>query len=88
MQWLEDHQAEILQHANSSHQGSAQGYQSNGAPGSTASGAKANPRGPGGKDMTDVKAKTILKEAVDAVVNSFAKHTHGYGRGELNGDYR
>lgn len=30
--------------------------------------------------MTDVKAKTILKEAVDAVVNSFAKHTHGYGR--------
>ena len=32
--------------------------------------------------MSDVRAKTVLKEAVDAVVNSFAKHTHGYGRGE------
>ncbi|KAA0203336.1 hypothetical protein HAZT_HAZT008454 [Hyalella azteca] len=30
----------------------------------------------------DQRAKTILKEAVDAVVNSFAKHTQGYGRGE------
>ncbi|CAL1541170.1 unnamed protein product [Lymnaea stagnalis] len=30
--------------------------------------------------MNDAKAKTVLKEAVDAVVNSFAKHTHGYGR--------
>lgn len=29
---------------------------------------------------SDARAKTILKEAVDAVVNSFAKHTHGYGR--------
>ena len=29
----------------------------------------------------DQRAKTILKEAVDAVVNSFAKHTQGYGRG-------
>lgn len=28
----------------------------------------------------DTKAKTALKEAVDAVVNSFAKHTHGSGR--------
>lgn len=34
--------------------------------------------------MSDAKAKTVLKEAVDAVVNSFAKHTHGYGRGELS----
>ena len=33
-------------------------------------------------NMSDTKAKTVLKEAVDAVVNSFAKHTHGYGRGE------
>lgn len=33
------------------------------------------------QQMNDVKAKTVLKEAVDAVVNSFAKHTHGYGRG-------
>lgn len=31
-------------------------------------------------NMSDQRAKTILKEAVDAVVNSFAKHTHGYGR--------
>jgi len=31
--------------------------------------------------MNDTKAKTVLKEAVDAVVNSFAKHTQGYGRG-------
>ncbi|KAH9518700.1 LIX1-like protein [Bulinus truncatus] len=30
--------------------------------------------------MNDAKAKTVLKEAVDAVVNSFAKHTHGQGR--------
>ena len=34
-----------------------------------------------GNNMTDTRAKTILKEAVDAVVDSFAKHTHGYGRG-------
>jgi LIX1-like protein len=33
-----------------------------------------------GANMSDVRAKTVLKEAVDAVVNSFAKHTHGYGR--------
>lgn len=32
---------------------------------------------------SDVRGKKILKEAVDAVVNSFAKHTQGYGRGEL-----
>ena len=32
-------------------------------------------------NMTDSKAKSVLKEAVDAVVNSFAKHTQGYGRG-------
>ena len=36
------------------------------------------------QQMNDVKAKTVLKEAVDAVVNSFAKHTHGYGRGKGN----
>ncbi|XP_064634338.1 LIX1-like protein [Lineus longissimus] len=32
------------------------------------------------RPMSDSRAKTVLKEAVDAVVNSFAKHTHGYGR--------
>lgn len=33
----------------------------------------------------DARAKQVLKEAVNAVVNSFAKHTAqgGYGRGEL-----
>lgn len=32
---------------------------------------------------SDAQAKQVLKEAVDAVVNSFAKHTQGYGRGTL-----
>jgi hypothetical protein len=31
--------------------------------------------------LNDFKTKTVLKEAVDAVVSSFAKHTQGYGRG-------
>lgn len=32
----------------------------------------------------DCRAKQVLKEAVNAVVNSFAKHSQGgYGRGEL-----
>ncbi|XP_078366850.1 LIX1-like protein [Oculina patagonica] len=34
---------------------------------------------PNGADGTH-PAKSVLKEAVDAVLNSFAKHTHGYGR--------
>uniref|UniRef100_A0A8D8R163 LIX1-like protein n=1 Tax=Cacopsylla melanoneura TaxID=428564 RepID=A0A8D8R163_9HEMI len=33
-----------------------------------------------GNVLTDARAKQVLKEAVDAVVNSFAKHTQGYGR--------
>ncbi|CAG5115435.1 unnamed protein product [Candidula unifasciata] len=33
-----------------------------------------------GAQLSDAKAKTVLKEAVDAVINSFAKHTHGCGR--------
>lgn len=32
--------------------------------------------------LNDFKTKTVLKEAVDAVVSSFAKHSHGYGRGK------
>ena len=32
--------------------------------------------------LVDARAKQVLKEAVDAVVNSFAKHTQGYGRGQ------
>ncbi|XP_073994669.1 limb expression 1 family member lowfat [Rhodnius prolixus] len=32
------------------------------------------------KIFPDAQAKQVLKEAVDAVVNSFAKHTQGYGR--------
>lgn len=39
-------------------------------------------RRPVAGSVSDARAKTILKEAVDAVVNSFAKHTHGYGRGK------
>lgn len=34
-----------------------------------------------GIQLNEDKAKTVLKEAVDAVVNSFAKHTHSCGRG-------
>ncbi|XP_063977438.1 protein limb expression 1 homolog isoform X1 [Diachasmimorpha longicaudata] len=30
--------------------------------------------------LVDDRAKQVLREAVDAVVNSFAKHTQGYGR--------
>lgn len=32
--------------------------------------------------LVDARAKQVLREAVDAVVNSFAKHTQGYGRGK------
>lgn len=32
-------------------------------------------------ELVDARAKQVLREAVDAVVNSFAKHTQGYGRG-------
>lgn len=78
MQWLSENQEEILQYAS----GRAQGYGGNGGGGG---GPAGQARGPGGRDMTDTKAKTILKEAVDAVVNSFAKHTHGYGRGNQFG---
>ena len=35
-----------------------------------------SPTGPAGSNA-------ILKEAVDAVVSSFAKHTQGYGRGKF-----
>lgn len=35
-----------------------------------------------GGTAPDARAKQVLKEAVDAVVNSFAKHTQGYGRGK------
>jgi len=31
--------------------------------------------------LVDARAKQVLREAVDAVVNSFAKHSEGYGRG-------
>lgn len=37
----------------------------------------------GGALLPDARAKQVLKEAVDAVVNSFAKHTQGYGRGKF-----
>lgn len=34
-----------------------------------------------GKNSSSPDARQVLKEAVDAVVNSFTKHTQGYGRG-------
>ncbi|XP_072014465.1 protein limb expression 1 homolog [Amphiura filiformis] len=37
-------------------------------------------QGGGNAGMSDQRAKSVLREAVDAVVNSFAKHTQGYGR--------
>lgn len=40
------------------------------------------PAGGAAPALPDARAKQVLKEAVDAVVNSFAKHTQGYGRGE------
>ena len=58
--------------------------------GSSGGGPGGGPGGGGGQrppsatsGVHDQRAKTILKEAVDAVVNSFAKHTQGYGRGEF-----
>lgn len=49
-----------------------------------AAGGGGGPRPPSATSgVHDQRAKTILKEAVDAVVNSFAKHTQGYGRGEF-----
>uniref|UniRef100_A0A1A9VZR2 Uncharacterized protein n=1 Tax=Glossina brevipalpis TaxID=37001 RepID=A0A1A9VZR2_9MUSC len=31
--------------------------------------------------VADVRTKQVLREAVDAVVQSFSNHTRGYGRG-------
>lgn len=54
-----------------------------GGGGGTAQGTPGAPNGAGGGGAApDARAKQVLKEAVDAVVNSFAKHTQGYGRGE------
>ena len=39
----------------------------------------------GNHSMSD--ARQVLKEAVDAVVNSFTKHTQSYGRGEFQFNY-
>lgn len=43
----------------------------------------ANTNGKSAAPLPDARAKQVLKEAVDAVVNSFTKHTQGYGRGEF-----
>jgi len=40
------------------------------------------PPPPAPRSVPDARAKQVLKEAVEAVVNSFAKHTQGYGRGQ------
>ena len=44
--------------------------------------ANGNGKTNGAAPLPDARAKQVLKEAVDAVVNSFTKHTQGYGRGE------
>ena len=51
---------------------------SNGTSSDTNSNGKSAPA-----PLPDARAKQVLKEAVDAVVNSFTKHTQGYGRGEF-----
>lgn len=67
--------------------GAAPGLGASGATlvhGAGSSGAKVGPLAPRTPSATsgghDQRAKAVLKEAVDAVVNSFAKHTQGYGR--------
>ena len=42
-------------------------------------------RGGAGSPTAPSGSNAILKEAVDAVVSSFAKHTQGYGRGQSHG---
>ncbi|KAG8226526.1 hypothetical protein J437_LFUL006916 [Ladona fulva] len=57
------------------------------APGPGGGGGKAAGKSGGAVAVVpDARAKQVLKEAVDAVVNSFAKHTQGYGRGECDSD--
>ncbi|KAL8603238.1 hypothetical protein ACOMHN_046244 [Nucella lapillus] len=46
----------------------------------TASVAQTHVHQGGGGQMNEAQAKTVLKEAVDAVVNSFAERMHGHGR--------
>lgn len=45
--------------------------------------ANVNGKNAAAAPLPDARAKQVLKEAVDAVVNSFTKHTQGYGRGEF-----
>lgn len=54
-----------------------------GGSGGSAGAATAPADNPSAAAAPDARAKQVLKEAVDAVVNSFAKHTQGYGRGEF-----
>lgn len=53
------------------------------APNQTPSEASVNRKTSAAAPLPDARAKQVLKEAVDAVVNSFTKHTQGYGRGEF-----
>ncbi|XP_067834202.1 RNA-binding protein 8A [Heptranchias perlo] len=41
------------------------------------------PAGGAAPGPTDERSRAVLREAVEAVVKSFAKHTQGYGRGSL-----
>jgi len=56
------------------------GLSTSGAPASSAPAANHNDGANSKINANDFKTKAVLKEAVDAVVTSFAKHTHGYGR--------
>lgn len=49
-------------------------------PNQTSSDTNGNGKTSATAPLPDARAKQVLKEAVDAVVNSFTKHTQGYGR--------
>lgn len=70
----------LPQHAPTKHQNTQMHYTPNNMASVAADAAASVHANVQGGQMNDAKAKTVLKEAVDAVVNSFAKHTHGHGR--------
>lgn len=37
--------------------------------------------------VTELRTKQVLREAVDAVVQSFSNNTRGYGRGKFSGQF-
>ena len=59
------------------------GVSTNGVPASSAAATNHSDGANSKTNTNDFKTKAVLKEAVDAVVTSFAKHSHGYGRGTI-----